>query len=206
MFILATGVAAAIGFSIYNNIKASEEIKKLNADRLENQKLKADYKKAAEELKEALDTLDGILEVTENIEMNIQDTDQKPSYANDHAAGLDIRAAEKVIINPGEAEEVKTNFKIEIPNGYFGLVAGRSGLSFKHGINLYNGVGIIDNDYRGNVGVKLRNDSKVPYTIDKDERIAQIIIVPYIQPAIQFVKELSETSRGANGFGSTGKI
>lgn len=132
---------------------------------------------------------------------------EKPSYTNEYAAGLDIRANnnEPITIYPGEYTSVPTNLAVEIPRGHFGMIVPRSGLGFKHRITLINDVGIIDEDYRGKIGIKLVNDSNKPYMIEKGDRVAQMIIIPYIQPKLIFVDELEETERGNKGFGSTGR-
>lgn len=141
-------------------------------------------------------------------EMKIKAGKHRPSYANDNAAGLDIRYAgtEDITIHPGEAKDIETSLAVEIPSRCFGMVVPRSGLGFKHGLSLINTVGIIDSDYRGNIGIKLKNDGKAPYTITEGERVVQMVIIPYIQPDLSFVDTLSDTNRGANGFGSTGKL
>ncbi len=130
---------------------------------------------------------------------------EKPSYANQFAAGLDIRSNEQVYIYPGEIVDLETLLAVEIPTGHFGMVVARSGLSYKHQIKLINDVGIIDEDYRGDIGIRLINEGNEPYLIEVGDRIAQMIIIPYIQVDLEYVDELSETERGAGGFGHTGK-
>ena len=129
----------------------------------------------------------------------------KPSYANEFAAGLDLRSNEKIVIKKGEIVDIKSKLAIEIPSGHFGMVVARSGLSFKHQIKLINDVGIIDEDYRGDLGIRLINEGKEDYTIEEGDRVAQMIIIPYVQPRIEYVEELETTDRGADGFGSTGR-
>jgi dUTP pyrophosphatase len=109
------------------------------------------------------------------------------------------------MIQPGEWADIPTELAVEIPKGYFGMVVPRSGLGFKHRITLINDVGIIDEDYRGNIGLRMVNDGDKPYIVNRGERVAQMIITPYIPPVLVFVDELDETDRGSNGFGSTGK-
>lgn len=135
--------------------------------------------------------------------MKLKCTGEKPSYANQYAAGLDLKANEEVTINPGDIVDIKSKLAVEIPAGHFGMVVARSGLSYKRQIKLINDVGIIDEDYRGDIGIRLINEGKKPYTIKKGDRVAQMIIIPYIQPKLVYVDELSKTDRGSNGFGST---
>lgn len=129
----------------------------------------------------------------------------KPSYANPFAAGLDIRSNEQVHIKPGEIVDIETKLAVEIPTGYFGMVVARSGLSYKRQIKLINDVGIIDEDYRGNIGIRLINEGKEPYLIEVGDRVAQMIIIPYIQVCIEYVDKLSKTDRDKGGFGHTGR-
>lgn len=137
--------------------------------------------------------------------MKLKCTGEKPSYANKYAAGLDLRANEEVTINPGDIIDIKSKLAVEIPSGHFGMVVARSGLSYKRQIKLINDVGIIDEDYRGDIGIRLINEGKEPYTIKKGDRVAQMIIIPYIQPELVYVDELSKTDRNTKGFGSTGR-
>lgn len=137
--------------------------------------------------------------------MKIVCTGEKPSYANEYAAGLDIRSNTDVLLEPGDVVDIETLLAVEIPKGHFGLVVARSGLSFKKQIKLINDVGIIDEDYRGNIGIRLINEGNEPYLIGAGDRVAQMIIIPYIQADLEYVDELSETERGAGGFGHTGK-
>ena len=130
-----------------------------------------------------------------------------PEYKTDGASGMDLSAAieEPVTLKSLERKLIPTGIKIEIPNGYEAQVRPRSGLSIKHGISLINCIGTIDEDYRGEVCIPIVNLSNEPYTIKPDERIAQMVIARYEQAKIEVVTELSETERGAGGFGSTGK-
>lgn len=137
--------------------------------------------------------------------MKIKCTGEKPSYANMFAAGLDIKSNEDITIAPGEVVKLDTQLAVEIPIGHFGMVVARSGLAFKHRIKLLNDVGIIDEDYRGNIGVMLVNEGSQEYTISKGDRVAQMIVIPYKQVKLEYVDELSETERGEGGFGHTGK-
>lgn len=131
-----------------------------------------------------------------------------PEYKTDGAAGMDLCAAisEPVTLNPLERKLIPTGLKIELEHGYEAQIRPRSGLSIKHGITLINCVGTVDEDYRGEVCVGLVNVSNEKYTIQPDERIAQMVIAKVEQAKIEVVTELSETSRGEGGFGSTGKV
>lgn len=130
-----------------------------------------------------------------------------PSYQTSHAAGFDLLAAveQDVTIMPGERSIIPTGLKIELPEGYELQIRGRSGLAAKSGIMLANGVGTIDADYRGEIGVILLNTSKEPFTVHRGDRIAQGIVSQFEQATWLEVDELAETTRGTGGFGSTGK-
>lgn len=130
-----------------------------------------------------------------------------PEYKTEGAAGMDLCAAisEPVTLKPLERTLVPTGLKIELEHGYEAQVRPRSGLAIKHGITLINCVGTIDEDYRGEVCVPIVNLSNEAYTIQPDERIAQMIIAKVEQADIQVEVELTETIRGTGGFGSTGK-
>lgn len=130
-----------------------------------------------------------------------------PEYKTAGAAGMDLCAAikEPITLKPLERALVPTGLKIELEHGYEAQIRPRSGLSIKHGITLINCVGTIDEDYRGEVCVPVVNLSNDTYTIQPDERIAQMIIARVEQAQIQVEVELTDTLRGAGGFGSTGK-
>ena len=131
-----------------------------------------------------------------------------PEYKTDGAAGMDLCAAisEPITLQPLERKLVPTGLKIELEHGYEAQIRPRSGLSIKHGITLINCVGTVDEDYRGEVCVPLVNVSNEAYTIQPDERIAQMVIAKYEQAEIKVVTKLSDTNRGEGGFGSTGKV
>ncbi len=131
-----------------------------------------------------------------------------PEYKTEGAAGMDLCAAisEPITLQPLERKLIPTGLKIELEHGYEAQIRPRSGLSIKHGISLINCVGTVDEDYRGEVCVPLVNVSNEAYTIQPDERIAQMVIAKYEQAKIEVVTELSETTRGEGGFGSTGKV
>lgn len=130
-----------------------------------------------------------------------------PEYKTEGAAGMDLCAAisEPVELKPLERKLIPTGLKIELEHGYEAQIRPRSGMSIKHGITLINCVGTIDEDYRGEVCVPVVNISNEAYTIQPDERIAQMIIARVEQAKLEVVTELTETLRGAGGFGSTGK-
>ncbi len=131
-----------------------------------------------------------------------------PEYKTEGAAGMDLCAAisEPITLKPLERYLIPTGLKIELEHGYEAQIRPRSGLSIKHGISLINCVGTVDEDYRGEVCVGVVNLSNEEYTIQPDERIAQMVIARVEQAKIEVVTELSETSRGEGGFGSTGKL
>ena len=130
-----------------------------------------------------------------------------PEYKTEGAAGMDLCAAisEPMELKPLERKLVPTGLKIELEHGYEAQVRPRSGLSIKHGITLINCVGTIDEDYRGEFCVPIVNISNETYTIQPDERIAQMVIARVEQAKLEVVTELTETTRGEGGFGSTGK-
>lgn len=130
-----------------------------------------------------------------------------PEYKTEGAAGMDLCAAinEPVTLKPLERTLIPTGLKIELEHGYEAQIRPRSGMSIKHGITLINCVGTIDEDYRGEVCIPVVNISNEEYTIQPDERIAQMVISKYEQAKIEVVTELSDTQRGSGGFGSTGK-
>ncbi len=130
-----------------------------------------------------------------------------PSYGSKSAAGADIYACtegENIVIAPGETKMVHTGIALEIPEGYAGLVYARSGIATKRGLAPANKVGVIDSDYRGEIMVSLHNHSSAVQEITDGERIAQLVIAPYLAVEFSEVDELSDTERGSGGFGSTG--
>ena len=130
-----------------------------------------------------------------------------PNRGSDEAAGCDLYACinSPVIITPHSTVKIGTGLAIEIPTGYFGAVFARSGLATKEGLRPANAVGVCDSDYRGEYIVALHNDTDIPRTITPSERIAQLVVVPYLPVEFEEVDELSDTNRGDGGFGSTGK-
>lgn len=129
-----------------------------------------------------------------------------PTYGSEYAAGADLYACIDEIITfaPGETKLIPTGLAMEIPAGYAGLIYARSGLASKKGLAPANKVGVVDADYRGEVMVALHNHSTVEASIEPNERIAQLVITPYLTAHFQEVDTLSDTVRGAGGFGSTG--
>ena len=129
-----------------------------------------------------------------------------PVYSSEYAAGADLHACmdSAVTIAPGETYLVKTGIAMEVPIGCAGLIYARSGLATKRGLAPANKVGVIDSDYRGEIMVSLYNQSSEPQKIEPGDRIAQLVITPYIQGIFSEVSELSDTIRGTGGFGSTG--
>lgn len=130
-----------------------------------------------------------------------------PAYQTPGSAGLDLCAAltEAVRLAPGERRLIPTGLVFEIPEGHEGQVRPRSGLALKHGIGIVNSPGTIDCDFRGEVGVVLINHGQEPYVVEPLSRIAQIVIAPVVQVTIEEAESLSETARGAGGYGSTGR-
>ena len=129
-----------------------------------------------------------------------------PTYGSEYAAGADLYACidESVTIAPGETKLIKTGIALELPIGYAAFICARSGLASKRGLAPANKVGVVDCDYRGEVMVALHNHSASIQTVEKGERVAQMVIAPYITAEFDVVDELSDTARGAGGFGSTG--
>ena len=127
-----------------------------------------------------------------------------PAYATDGAAGMDVVAAEDVVIASGARHAVETGLSVAIPHGYEIQVRPRSGLAFKHGITVPNTPGTIDSDYRGELKVLLINHGPEDFAVARGDRVAQLVVAPVTQGVWQEVKELDATQRGAGGFGSTG--
>jgi len=129
-----------------------------------------------------------------------------PSYETEDAAGMDLRAAvtDDVVLAPGARALIPTGMAIALPSGYEAQVRPRSGLALRNGISLVNTPGTIDADYRGEVGVIIINHGDTPFTVDRGMRIAQMVIAPVTQANWVETDNLSDTARGAGGFGSTG--
>ena len=128
-----------------------------------------------------------------------------PTYATPGAAGMDVVAAEDFDLEPGQRHAVATGFRVAIPDGYEIQVRPRSGLAFKHGISVPNTPGTIDSDYRGEIKVLLINHGTESFAIRRGDRIAQMMLAVCTVAEFDEVDELSDTDRGAGGFGSTGR-
>lgn len=141
--------------------------------------------------------------------MNIKKLNENaviPTYGSEYAAGADLYACinEAVIIAPGETAFIGTGIAMEIPMGYAGFIYARSGLSCKKGLAPANKVGVVDADYRGEITVALYNHGSETRVVEPKERIAQMVIAPFLKVDFDEVEELSDTVRGIGGFGSTG--
>ena len=129
-----------------------------------------------------------------------------PAYETEHAAGMDLRAAEDAILPPGGRALVATGFAIALPHGFEAQVRPRSGLAARHGVTVLNAPGTIDADYRGEIKVILINHGDQAFAIKRGDRIAQMIVAPVTHATLVPVDgELSATARGTGGFGSTGR-
>ena len=133
---------------------------------------------------------------------------QMPAYETDLAAGVDLRAAipqdQPLVLQPGARALVATGFAMALPAGYEAQIRPRSGLAYKHGISVVNSPGTIDADYRGEIKILLINHGSESFTINRADRIAQMVIAPVTQAQFRVVNSLSETARGSGGYGSTG--
>jgi len=129
-----------------------------------------------------------------------------PSYETEGSAGMDIRAYidGTIILEPGKRALIPTGLFMEIPSGYEVQIRARSGLAVKYGIGLTNGIGTIDSDYRGEIKIALINWGEEPFIVNNGDRIAQMVVCRYEKARLEPAEELSETDRGAGGFGHTG--
>lgn len=129
-----------------------------------------------------------------------------PSYATEGAAGMDLFAAveEPITLSSGERRLIPTGLRLAIPEGFEGQVRARSGNALRRGLAMVNAPGTIDSDYRGEIGVILINLGQEPQTIERGERIAQLVIAPIVRAMLEQVDSLEDTPRGAGGFGHTG--
>jgi dUTP pyrophosphatase len=129
-----------------------------------------------------------------------------PTYGTEFSAGADLYAlpGDSITVEPHKTVMIHTGLSMEIPEGYAGLIFARSGLASKKGLAPANKVGVVDSDYRGEFMVALHNHTDEPKTVDGGERVAQLVIVPFLKAAFEEAEELCETARGAGGFGSTG--
>ena len=129
-----------------------------------------------------------------------------PTYGSEYSAGADLYALteEELVFAPGETKLVRTGLAMEIPEGYAGLIYARSGLASKRGLAPANKVGVVDADYRGEIMVALHNHSNTEQKIAPQERIAQLVITPFLKAEFEERESLSDTVRGSGGVGSTG--
>lgn len=130
-----------------------------------------------------------------------------PAYGSADAAGADLYALtdDPVTIQPGETALIHTGIALAVPRGYVGLVYARSGMACKRGLAPANKVGVIDADYRGEVMIFLHNHGRDPQVVEDGDRVAQLVIAPYLTAQFQAADDLDETGRGSGGFGSTGR-
>lgn len=137
----------------------------------------------------------------------LNDNAKIPTRGSEYAAGYDLYACinEPVVIYPHETVKIGTGIAIEIPDGYFGAIFARSGLATKKGLRPSNCVGVCDSDYRGEYIVALHNDANELMVVEPNERMAQLVVMPYLPVKFTEVDELSDTERGSCGFGSTGR-
>lgn len=138
------------------------------------------------------------------VNMVVEDDNLTPEYKTNGASGADLKANENCVLQPLERKLIKTGVRVSIPQGFEGQVRARSGLSAKKGLTLVNGIGTIDSDYTGEILVSMINLSNESQEIRKNDRIAQLVIVPVIQALFNPVKNLEDTERGKGGFGHTG--
>lgn len=143
------------------------------------------------------------------MKVNIKKLDERaiiPTYGTEFSAGADLYALldSAIEIPPHQTTFVRTGISVEIPVGYCGLIFARSSMGAKRGLAPANKVGVIDADYRGEIMVTLHNHSETAATVEPGERIAQLAIVPFLKAEFEECDELSDTARGAGGFGSTG--
>ena len=136
----------------------------------------------------------------------LDDRAVQPQYGSTYAAGADLYAVldAPLTLAAGETALVHTGLAVEIPEGFVGLVCARSGLATKRGLAPANKVGVIDADYRGEIMVALHNHGTLPQTIEHGERVAQLLLMPYLTAVYEKAESLTDTDRGAGGFGSTG--
>lgn len=137
----------------------------------------------------------------------LTDTAKLPQRGSERAAGYDLYAdtSEEITIAPHSTRMIGTGLAMEIPEGYFGAIFARSGLAAKRGLRPGNCVGVVDSDYRGEWKIALHNDTDQPQTIAPGERIAQMVVIPFLAVSFTETSDLSDTARGTGGFGSTGR-
>lgn len=142
----------------------------------------------------------------EEIVVKVTAEGELPGYETEGAAGMDLRArlGAPVVLGPGKRALIPTGLKIELPAGYEAQVRARSGLAARHGIGLVNGIGTIDSDYRGEIGICLINHGEEAFTVNDGDRVAQLVIARYVRAKAENAGALSDTARGEGGFGHTG--
>ena len=130
-----------------------------------------------------------------------------PQFETPQSAGMDLRANidAPIVLQPGERALIPTGIAMALPDGFEAQIRPRSGLAYKHGVTVLNSPGTIDADYRGDVGVLLINYGNEPFAVEDGMRVAQMVVAQYSQFQWEAVSDLSDTDRGAGGFGSTGK-
>ena len=136
------------------------------------------------------------------IKIKIDEMAKMPTRAHENDAGLDLYARDKQIVSAKESATFDTGVHVEIPNGYVGMLKSKSGLNVKYSIN---SEGVIDEGYTGSIVAKLYNHGNEAVYIERGQKITQLVIMPVIVPELEIVEELTETDRGANGFGSSGR-
>lgn len=142
------------------------------------------------------------------LDARIADTIPAPTYGTEGSAGLDLRACldTPLTLEPGETKLIGTGLSIYIEDPAFAaMILPRSGLGHKHGIVLGNLIGLIDSDYQGELMVSCWNRGQTPFTVEPGERIAQLVLVPVVQAEFEWVERFTDTDRGPNGFGHTGR-
>jgi len=144
--------------------------------------------------------------MTNVLKIHLLHEDAKMPYrANEGDAGLDVHAIEEITIEPGATALIRTGLQMELPKGTEAQIRPRSGLAFKHAVTVLNSPGTIDEGYRGELKVLLINHGKQPFTVEKEMRIAQMVIAPVMQVDVEEVKTVTDSERGQGGFGSSGK-
>ena len=154
----------------------------------------------------AADLADAMAPHAVDMRVKLDDGAPLPRHAKPGDAGLDLTSRKTVNVRPGETQMVGTGVRAEIPDGHFGLIAPRSGLASKHGITLANTPSVIDSGYRGEIMLALHNIGNTLYTVHRDERVAQMVVVPFAVQECVEADELSATERGEGGFGSTNRF
>lgn len=140
-----------------------------------------------------------------DLRIRLEPGGQMPRRTHADDAGLDLTSSEELVIPPGGRALVDTGIAVALPAGTVGMVCPRSGLAARHGVTVLNGPGIVDAGYRGRVKVALHNtDPEHPFPLERGDRIAQLVVVPFLAPTLQQVDELDDTERAAGGFGSSG--